>query len=80
MPTWTTSGWWRSNAGDSERIRGIEMKLWRGGGHEVAHSSDRAEYMRQRHPAMYAEFRDRIGELKSTFTATLAAYEVIDHA
>src|SRR3954452_17297334 len=36
------SGWCRSNAGDSERMRGMDVKLWRGGGHEVAHSSDRA--------------------------------------
>src|SRR6185312_13233079 len=34
------SGWFRSNAGDSERMRGSEVKLWRGGGHEVAHSSE----------------------------------------
>jgi hypothetical protein len=35
------SGWCRSNAGDSERIRGIDTKLCRGGGLDVAHSSDR---------------------------------------
>ena len=35
-----TSGWCRSNAGRSERIRGMLSKLCRGGGHEVAHSSD----------------------------------------
>src|SRR3954462_556444 len=36
-----TSGWCRSKAGDSERIRGSVVKLCRGGGHEVAHSSER---------------------------------------
>ena len=42
MPTgMPASGWLRSNAGDSERMRGIDVKLWRGGGHEVAHSSER---------------------------------------
>jgi hypothetical protein len=30
-----------SKAGDSERMRGIDVKLWRGGGQEVAHSSER---------------------------------------
>ncbi len=35
------SGWCRSNAGDSERIRGSVAKLCRGGGHDVAHSSER---------------------------------------
>src|SRR5215218_9301724 len=35
-----TSGWCRSNAGRSERIRGRLTKLCRGGGQEVAHSSD----------------------------------------
>jgi len=33
-------GWCRSNAGRSDRILGIEVKLCRGGGHEVAHSRD----------------------------------------
>src|SRR5688572_24297480 len=37
------SGWCRSNAGDSERIRGSEWKLWRGGGLLVAHSSERPQ-------------------------------------
>src|SRR5659263_649329 len=35
-----TSGWCRSKAGRSERIRGIEVKLCRGTGHAVAHSSE----------------------------------------
>ena len=35
-----SSGWCRSNAGRSERIRGMRTKLCRGGGHDVAHSSD----------------------------------------
>jgi hypothetical protein len=35
------SGWLRSKAGDSDRILGIDVKLWRGGGHDVAHSRDR---------------------------------------
>ncbi|WP_336605745.1 helix-turn-helix transcriptional regulator [Streptomyces sp. BA2] len=35
------SGWCRSNAGDSERIRGSVTKLWRGTGQEVAHSRER---------------------------------------
>ena len=35
-----TSGWCRSNAGRSERMRGIDSKLCRGGGHEVAHSRE----------------------------------------
>src|SRR5215213_7578537 len=35
-----TSGWCRSNAGRSERMRGSVTKLCRGGGQEVAHSSD----------------------------------------
>ena len=34
------SGWLRSNAGRSLRIRGMDVKLWRGGGQEVAHSSE----------------------------------------
>ena len=34
-------GWFRSKAGDSERTRGIEVKLWRGNGVAVAHSSER---------------------------------------
>ena len=34
------SGWFRSKAGRSLRMRGIEVKLCRGGGHDVAHSSD----------------------------------------
>ena len=34
------SGWCKSKAGRSERIRGMELKLWRGGGQDVAHSSD----------------------------------------
>ena len=38
-----TSGWCRSNAGASDRIRGIEVKLCRGGGQDVAHSSDRPQ-------------------------------------
>ena len=38
-----TSGWCRSNAGDSERIRGMVTKLWRGGGQLVAHSSERPQ-------------------------------------
>src|SRR5690625_2664654 len=33
-------GWCRSNAGRSERMRGSEAKLWRGGGQEVTHSSE----------------------------------------
>ncbi len=33
-------GWWRSNAGRSDRIRGSDVKLCRGGGQEVAHSSE----------------------------------------
>jgi len=33
-------GWCRSKAGRSERIRGSETKLCRGGGQEVAHSSE----------------------------------------
>ena len=37
------SGWCRSNAGDSERIRGIDTKLWRGGGQLVAHSRERPQ-------------------------------------
>src|SRR5918995_3977916 len=42
MPTGTpASGWFISKAGDSERMRGIEVKLWRGGGQLVAHSSER---------------------------------------
>src|SRR5690606_26880177 len=36
----SSSGWFASNAGRSERMRGRLVKLWRGGGHEVAHSSD----------------------------------------
>src|SRR4051794_20927038 len=36
----TISGWCSSNAGRSERIRGISRKLCRGGGDEVAHSSE----------------------------------------
>src|SRR3546814_16004103 len=40
-PTGTpASGWLRSNAGRSLRMRGIDVKLCRGGGDEVAHSSD----------------------------------------
>src|SRR5690625_7231223 len=35
-----TSGWWRSKAGRSERTRGRETKLCRGGGQLVAHSSE----------------------------------------
>src|SRR5262249_19594444 len=35
------SGWCRSNAGLSERMRGIEWKLCRGVGQPVAHSSER---------------------------------------
>ncbi len=38
-----SSGWCRSNAGDSDRIRGMRTKLCRGGGHEVAHSIDRPQ-------------------------------------
>ncbi len=38
-----TSGWCRSKAGDSERIRGMRVKLWRGGGLLVAHSSERPQ-------------------------------------
>lgn len=43
--TWTwsiaaTSGNFWSKAGRSERIRGSSTKLWRGGGHEVAHSRE----------------------------------------
>src|SRR5215831_12798254 len=33
-------GWCSSNAGRSERMRGIEVKLCRGGGQDVAHSSE----------------------------------------
>ncbi len=33
-------GWCSSNAGRSERIRGSEVKLCRGGGELVAHSSE----------------------------------------
>ena len=40
MPAGAVSGWCRSNAGRSERIRGMLLKLCRGGGQEVAHSSD----------------------------------------
>lgn len=36
-----TSGWCRSNAGDSLRMRGSWAKLWRGGGQEIAHSRER---------------------------------------
>ena len=32
------SGWFMSKVGRSERIGGIDVKLCRGGGHEVAHS------------------------------------------
>ncbi len=35
-----SSGWCRSKAGRSERIRGSEVKLCRGGGQLVAHSSE----------------------------------------
>lgn len=31
------SGWQRSNSDGSDRKRGLEVKLCRGGGHEVAH-------------------------------------------
>ena len=34
------SGWCRSKAGRSERIRGMDSKLCRGGGQDVAHSSE----------------------------------------
>src|SRR5215470_12805597 len=34
------SGWFRSNAGRSLRMRGIDVKLCRGGGQEVAHSRE----------------------------------------
>lgn len=34
------SGWFRSKAGDSLLILGMEVKLWRGNGEAVAHSSD----------------------------------------
>ena len=37
----SNSGWLTSKAGDSERIRGIDVKLCRGGGQLVAHSSER---------------------------------------
>lgn len=37
---WASSGWCRSKAGRSERILGSEVKLCRGGGQEVAHSSE----------------------------------------
>ena len=37
------SGWCRSKAGDSERIRGMVTKLCRGGGQLVAHSSERPQ-------------------------------------
>ncbi len=37
------SGWCRSNAGRSERIRGSDTKLCRGGGQLVAHSRDRPQ-------------------------------------
>jgi hypothetical protein len=33
-------GWCKSKAGRSLLILGIDVKLCRGGGHEVAHSSD----------------------------------------
>src|SRR5699024_5119906 len=36
----SSSGWFASNAGRSERMRGSDVKLWRGGGQEVAHSSE----------------------------------------
>ena len=39
-PAPTVSGWCRSKAGRSERIRGMLSKLCRGGGQEVAHSSE----------------------------------------
>lgn len=38
-----SSAWCRSNAGDSERIRGSFSKLCRGGGELVAHSSERPQ-------------------------------------
>ncbi|MCY1462944.1 hypothetical protein D9M71_807730 [compost metagenome] len=40
MYDWESSGWCRSSAGRSERIRGSEVKLWRGGGQDVAHSRE----------------------------------------
>ena len=36
----TSPGWFLSNAGRSERIGGMEVKLCRGGGQEVAYSSE----------------------------------------
>ena len=39
-PAGAVCGWCRSNAGRSERIRGMLSKLCRGGGQEVAHSSE----------------------------------------
>lgn len=42
-------------------------------------SADRAIYMRNRHPARYAEYRMRLGELTSTFRDSLQAYQVIEH-
>ena len=41
--SWTPGGacgWCRSNAGRSERIRGMLSKLCRGGGQDVAHSRE----------------------------------------
>ena len=38
-PVWTC-GQRRPNAGRPDRIRGILVTLCRGGGHEVAHSSE----------------------------------------
>ncbi|CAM5483000.1 Cytochrome b6 [Streptomyces avidinii] len=38
-----TSGWCRSNAGESVRIRGSAWKLCRGGGQPVAHSRERPQ-------------------------------------
>src|SRR5690348_12104642 len=35
-------GWCRSNAGRSDLIRGIDVKLCRGGGQDVAHSRELA--------------------------------------
>jgi hypothetical protein len=39
----TSSSWCRSKAGLSERMRGIEVKLCRGGGQGVAHSRERPQ-------------------------------------
>lgn len=44
----------------------------------AAHSLDRAKYMRERHPALYSEYRSRIRELTASFSAPLRAYKAIE--